>query len=154
MADLRLRPRPELDHYEVMEDFTVSVLGKVFAVPAGFHYDGASIPAVAWQAIYTPFSPDVMGAALVHDWLYHAHEDQDDADSGMRTEADEIFYQVLLADHVRSGKAKLMWTAVRTFGGEYWTNDERDKELIRALYRRHRDNPNRGSFGFPSWARV
>ena len=53
--NLELIPRPNLDHYELAKDLGVPCPSHgEFWVPAGFHYDGASIPAPAWQMIYSP----------------------------------------------------------------------------------------------------
>lgn len=151
MAEPKLVPNPGNNHYVLYEDLPVDVLGQRIWIPSGFHYDGASIPAVAWPVTYTPFAPDVMRAALVHDWLYHAHEDSAE-DSEHRATADEILFQLLIADTVSTGKAKLMWMAVRSFGGVAWRNDKEDRDLVRAIYALHRNDPDVAKFGFPSWA--
>jgi hypothetical protein len=63
-----------------------------------------------------------------------------------------VFYELLKADAVSSFKRGVMWTAVRSFGGPYWENDEETKDAIRALYRQHRLDPNVAKFRFPAWA--
>jgi hypothetical protein len=151
-TDLKLIPRPSNDHYELTEDFNVTVVDQDIWIPKGFHYDGASIPAPAWPLTYTPFAPDVMRAAIVHDWLYHAHEDAHDEHSPLRKATDEIFFQLLLGDKVSAGKAKVMWAAVRTFGGVAWGNDEEDRDVVRNVYRQHVGEPDIGKFRFPTWA--
>jgi hypothetical protein len=149
---LELVPQPNLDHYELTRHFNVSCPPKFgeFWIPAGFHCDGASIPALAWQMTYSPFAPDVMRAAVVHDWLYHAHEDDDGDDR--RRHADDVFYEILTQDGVSKLKREVMWAAVRNFGGSYWENDDQAKQLVRELYLRHKEDPNLVKFGFPSWA--
>jgi len=151
MTTLELFPRPDNDHYELLKHFDVNCapLGEIW-VPAGFHYDGASIPAAAWQAIYTPFAPDVMRAAVVHDWLYHAHEDGDG--EARRRTVDDVFFELLKMDNVSSFKRGVMWSAVRNFGEPYWENDNATKDAIRALRQRHQADPNFAKFRFPSWA--
>lgn len=92
-------------------------------IPAGYRFDGASIPRAAWSAIgYTPFHPRVVGAALPHDFLY----EQEGPCS--RRVADDIFLDILLEDGVPESDALLMYRAVRTFGRMFWL-DEEDKAL-------------------------
>jgi hypothetical protein len=45
-----------------------------YRIPESIHYDGASVPRVAWVLITTPYAPRVMAAALVHDWFYLTHQ--------------------------------------------------------------------------------
>lgn len=151
MALPKLIPNPQNNHYLLYEDLLVTVQSQQLWIPSGFHYDGASIPAVAWPFTYTPFAPDVMRAALVHDWLYHAHEDTP-AESELREAADEILFQLLLADTAGTGKAKLIWMAVRSFGGIAWRNDKEDRDVVREVCALHKDEPDIAKFGFPSWA--
>jgi len=147
----KLIPNPQNNHYMLAEDLRVVLEKVTLWIPSGFHYDGASIPPVAWPITYTPFAPDVMRASLVHDWLYHAHEDGP-AESALREAADEILFQLLLADSVSTGKAKLMWMAVRSFGGVAWHNDKEDRAVVRSVYQRHQNDADISKFNFPSWA--
>lgn len=112
----------------LLADYTLPVLidgaEYVMTIPAGYRYDRGSVPdAVAWIV-----SKDDLGCAgpLVHDALY--------ANEGIvgsvlsadypschpwrrftRAEADELFYQVMIADRVKSWRASLAYWAVRLF---------------------------------------
>ncbi|MCF2858352.1 DUF1353 domain-containing protein [Pseudoalteromonas sp. SMS1] len=106
--------------YELIEDFPYEHNGKIRWVPKYFQYDGASIPAVAYYLVGTPFNPRYMKAALVHDWLYHTHEIH-------RASADKLFYQMLCDAGVGNTKAVMMKFAVEKFGSWYWHNDVEDE---------------------------
>lgn len=56
--------------YLLLSDYEFSYRGVKYKVPAGFWFNGASIPKLFWQVICSPFDPRILEAALVHDWLY------------------------------------------------------------------------------------
>lgn len=103
-----------------------SVSRNGITVPAGFEYDGASIPRFAWSIIGSPFAPEFMTAALFHDWLYHTHQLS-------REEADSVLYKLLRENGVGAVKASTIHRAVRMFGGAYWPNDGEDDKRIKEL---------------------
>lgn len=132
MQDLYLLPvvKPDKNKleeaYEVAEDIEATYQGVSVWVPKFFQYDGASIPAIAWQLIGSPFNPRFMVAAVFHDWLYHTHQLD-------RTATDNLFYDLLRFNHVGSTKATLMRDAVQNFGGWYWNNDKDDQAYLKRL---------------------
>lgn len=112
-----LEPVPGKDQYKLVVEYTLSVTVEEtpieITVPKDFIYDGASIPSFAWTLIYTPFHPDMMLPALIHDYLYKTHEtDRDTADS--------IFYYLLIENGVEKITAEVMHAAVRIGGGSHW----------------------------------
>lgn len=115
----KLRPCPKENRYELIEDYTYSCSidgqGLEIKIPRGFLYNGASIPWFGWTATYTPFHPDVMLPALIHDWLYGSHETD-------RETADSILYQLLIENNVDKGVAEIMFQAVRIGGRSAWDN--------------------------------
>jgi len=121
------------DAYEVVEDVATKGHGATIRVPKFFQYDGASIPPPAWQAIGTPFQPRFMGAAVFHDWIYHTHQIDKD-------EADGLFYDLLVRNGVNKIKASLMLAAVEGFGGWYWDNDKDDRDYMKRLAARIRQD--------------
>ena len=139
MTDLILEPvlKPDPNKmevaYEVVEDIQAKSASAVIRVPKFFQFDGASIPAAGWQLIGTPFYPRFMTASVFHDWVYHTHQVTKD-------EADDLFYDLLIADGVNKTKAWVMLESVKTFGAAYWTNDTDDKAYIRRLARRIRND--------------
>ncbi len=64
-----LVPVPERELYRLDNNWYYNVGEYRFIIEKGFEYDGASIPAWAWRATYSPFNPIVMTAALMHDHL-------------------------------------------------------------------------------------
>jgi hypothetical protein len=93
--------------WEVREDYRHD--GASVIVPEGFVTDLASVPRILW-AIFPPFGR-YTEAAVVHDYLYRIEAD--------RKEADKEFYYIMRDEGVKKWKAKLMYWAVRLFGGIY-----------------------------------
>ena len=83
--------------------FDSDFLGPV-VVPAGFKFDGASIPQAAMGITGWPG----LRAACVHDWLLFA-------ESYTRREADKAFHEALLSCGVSTEMADLMYAAVRAY---------------------------------------
>jgi len=87
--------------------------GEVYRVSRYFETDFASIP--DWAQFYiNPKDKSVIGAAIVHDWLYAVGEPGDEA---AKRRADEIFRHELKEAGVNSVKRNIMYAAVSTFGG-------------------------------------
>lgn len=118
--------------YELVQDFEIMYRDETITVPKYFSYDGASIPAVAWQATYSPFDPVVMGPALVHDWLYSNHQVS-------RSDADKLFRKLLESNRVPKPKVRAMYYAVDLAGGAYWENSKDDIKYLVSLYKKLRD---------------
>lgn len=116
---LKVIPNPQTRMYKVAE----SVSRNGITVPAGFEYDGASIPRAAWSIIGSPFAPEFMTAAVFHDWLYYTH-------TLNREDADQVLYDLLRENGVGAVKAGVIHRAVRMFGGAYWPNTNEDKEKM------------------------
>ena len=119
---LKVIPNPQTRMYKVAE----SVSRNGITVPAGFEYDGASIPRSCWSIIGSPFAPEFMTAAVFHDWLYYTH-------TLNREDADQVLYDLLRENGVGSVKAGIIHRAVRMFGGAYWPNTNEDKEKMESL---------------------
>jgi hypothetical protein len=118
--------------YELLEDIEIEFRGQHIVVPRHFSYDGASVPWVAWQAIYTPFDPIVMGPALAHDWLYANHQLD-------RELADKLLKVLLRENGVPEYKVAIIFRAVDLFGEAAWENSDYDLGYLRWLYRRLQD---------------
>ncbi len=110
------------------EDWYFIIDGKQFWIPAGYVFDGASIPRIFWLLIGSPFQPNYWAAALAHDWLYLMHWVD-------RSAADEVIYQLLKLSGVGTIKAHIIWAAVRTGGVFAWGNNTKDLEEIQKLKR-------------------
>ena len=83
---------------------TTSVLGEI-TVPAGFAWDGASIPRIL-HGILPTWGAHV-GAALIHDYLYNTKP-------CTREQADRAFLELLIEDGVPAGtRATVLYRAVQ-----------------------------------------
>lgn len=85
-------------------------------IPAGYTFDGASIPRPLWSLIGAPFSPDLILAACVHDWYCdHArcyHE---------RLIGDAVFFKLLADSGVPYWRRAVLYSAVRAYAWWLWT---------------------------------
>ena len=99
--------------WELVQNFTQETSYGQITVPKGFRTDLASVPRILWCLI-PPFGR-YSQAAVIHDYLYHFQE-------GTKKVADEIFYELMLRYGTYKWKAKIMYLAVRLFGGGAWIN--------------------------------
>ncbi len=106
---------PKQDLYELYQEVTYTLGDKSVTVPAGYQYDGASIPEAFWIEIGTPFHPSFMPASLPHDRGYDTHEHP-------KEWFDDLFFRILIASGVSQVKAKLMFDAVHIFGYSHWSS--------------------------------
>lgn len=91
----------------------------LITVKKGFIFDFASVP--EWLGILTGFNRTGARydrASCLHDWLYASKQFD-------RKTADTIFYEAMLSDKVAKWRAKIMYYAVRLFGGFYWDKEEK-----------------------------
>ena len=81
-------------------------------VPAGFEFDGASIPRFFWRVV-TPGRPWLLRASCIHDFMYERA-------LYTKRRADKIFKEILLEDGAPGWLANCMFQAVRLAGrGNY-----------------------------------
>ena len=84
-------------HWEVAEDFNYELNDKKFVIPAGFKFDGASIPKFL-HPFFSPVGVLLMGG-LVHDYAYKYHtllmkNKKDTLGVISQKRADEIFRDI------------------------------------------------------------
>jgi hypothetical protein len=137
-----LVPVPQENKYELVRDYEIQSEGFTIVIPKLFRYDGASIPAAAWQLTYSPFHPDVMLSSLVHDWIYYTHQTDQET-------ADDIFYRLLRDNGVDYLRSNTMWAAVRSFGDRFWDNDPEDEDMLVRLCKKVRTRENFDRYHFP-----
>lgn len=78
-------------------------------IPPGYRFDGASIPRLLWSLIGSPFDPDLMTAACVHDWYCdHSGECYQS-----RVIGDAVFFYLLTKAGVARWRRVLMYLGVR-----------------------------------------
>ena len=105
---------PRGDKYAVSYDFVIEVgptqnVTHRIQLPAGYTFDGASIPRIFWPIVGSPFEPRLMLAACVHDW--YCEHSADDYQS--RVIGDSVFFFLLRRANVPRWRRVLMYLAVR-----------------------------------------
>lgn len=97
------------DYWTLNNDLLLYIDGPYYViVPEGFDTDFASVPRLLWTII--PKWGTYGKAAVVHDFMYR-HKQLP------RDKADLIFHDCMIYNGVPAWKAKLMYLAVRAFGG-------------------------------------
>lgn len=96
---------------------------RIFTIPAGFLFDGASVRYRYANAIMLRWGRNSTPAAAVHDWFYSDGRHLIPASipkDQRRKWCDDLFLELLLAAGVGPVRARLAYRAVRIFGGEVW----------------------------------
>ena len=102
------------DKFELTEDWYY----KGYKVHKGFYTDLASVPKPLNGII--PAQGDYSYSALLHDFLYTWPHKMS------RKEVDQLFYNNMVEDGVSKWKAKVMYRAVRWFGGKHFNRTGED----------------------------
>ena len=103
----------DADVWTLAQDYVRETSIGTITVPAGFKTDLASVPNQVWHA--WPKFGKWTGAAVIHDFLYRTQP------NGIsRTEADQVFRDLLKADGVPYGTVRLFYRMIQEFGGRAW----------------------------------
>ena len=110
------RPAGSKNRYELVTPLIWQDDSSSIIVPAGFCYDGASVPK-ALSSIVPRFGGRYDRATALHDYLYTA---------GFlsRKDSDKVFYEALRSDKVRWVQARVLYYAVRIFGKKHYKKGE------------------------------
>jgi hypothetical protein len=123
IANSHLTIRPVDDHdrrwvlveelkYCVPDAVLIRAAGpKFITVRADFETDLASVPRLFWPLV-PPFGR-YTAAAVLHDYLYQAHE-------GTRLHADLVFLEAMRELRVKPWRREVMFHACRAFGSGPW----------------------------------
>ena len=103
---------------EAVTLFAVKIL--FFVVPAGFYFDGASIPRL-FQWFLPRFGFKTLLASTLHDWLYINRPDIDGVPIS-RMLADALFREQLGRDGCSLVERWWAWLMVRAFGWTFWVD--------------------------------
>ncbi len=133
-----ISPEPDTSFYRLVEDFSITVKGYLIVVPAGFIFDGGSVPKLAQPILYTPFDPTVLITALVHDWLYTCHR-VSGGDKITRKTADKIQFELATQDGVPLRKRLIIYEGIRLGGRSHWKNKKKHQFYICKILS---DNPD------------
>lgn len=116
-ARIKLSPFDEYGNWILLEDFTYYIWEKwssePIRIPAGFIFNGMSIPRFFWWAAH-PLSCDTIVAALVHDYLFTTL-------MYSLERCDYIFYEVMEVCNVNPMKRVLLYVWLG-FGSKYVYN--------------------------------
>lgn len=111
---LRRSPdRPKLKrlatgHYRVVKPWTVEVGNRRWLVPAGYKSNGITAPAQFKSSLGDGVEHPETWAAVFHDWLF--------TQKGIsRTQADNLFYELMIAYGVPARKASIMHSCVSAY---------------------------------------
>ena len=112
-------------HWEVVKDFTFSLKGKRYVIPAGFKFDGASIP----KFLHTFLSPVgvLLIGGLIHDYIYKYEtllkaNKKDTMGVITQKEADEIFRDINIEINGFFLMNYLAYYSLRLAGFVSWNN--------------------------------
>lgn len=100
------------------EGLTVIWKEKTIIVPCGFKSDGASVPRFFWRFVFPPGDTKALRAAFAHDFIYRTHPE-----GWSKAEADQLFYDLLIADGVGTVSAWCAYQGVNWFGKSSWKGD-------------------------------
>ena len=109
----KLEPMETRNRYILAAAWTVRTPGLDFTVPAGFTFDGASIPRFLWRLCGSPYDAPRVIAALAHDFLYSVHVCD-------RKTADAIYRDMQITLGIAGWKARVEYAALRIFGSAAW----------------------------------
>ncbi len=94
--------------YRVRKPWAVDLKGRRWEVSAGYSTNGITAPALVKNSLGDGVQHPETWAAVFHDWLFKQ--------PGIsRSQADELFYDLLIAYGVPAAKAKVMYTSVAAY---------------------------------------
>ena len=105
--------------FRLLSNFVFWVDSVPFVIPAGFVTDFASVPKFA-EGIISNNEPQILRAALAHDWLYQSGGKPTPDIMFTRSEADEILREGMRSIGASFAKRWLVWVSVRVGGVGSW----------------------------------
>lgn len=120
LTKLAVQPSAKtLGNYVVKRDWKVEVDGRDYTVPAGFEFDGDSVPRIPFVYWLTK-GRSGLKAPCLHDWLYFKQP-------VTRRQADKIYLIMMRHYGVRWIWRSLHYTGVRIGGWIGWRRNARRK---------------------------
>jgi len=114
----RIAPLPPasdgLPRYVLVESHPFKAFGQWWDIDAGYVYDGASVPKSGWLLSYPPGHSAVLRAALHHDFFCDLRPVTISS-----LDAATLFHDELVEDGADPERARLMFTAVKSFGPQW-----------------------------------
>ena len=107
---------PDVPKYMLTSKLLIDIDGKIWEVPTGYVFDGASLPRPLWR-IWKPTDPDTWIASCFHDRCYsHLYP------YVTKKWADDVFREIMLVEGAGRLKAWTFHKAVRVGGRGGWHN--------------------------------
>lgn len=121
LTKLSVQPSAEtLGYYRVKRDWKVEVSGRSYLVPAGFNFDGDSVP--RWPIIYwIAKGRSGLKAPCIHDWLYITQPVS-------RRQADQAYLFMMQHSGVEKRWQIIHYLGVRIGGWVGWRQNAKRKE--------------------------
>ncbi|MEO5715025.1 MAG: DUF1353 domain-containing protein [Luteolibacter sp.] len=95
-------------HYRLRKPWTVDLNGRRWLIPAGYKTNGITASASMKKSLGDGVDHPETWAAIFHDWLF--------TQPGIsRSQADGMFYDLMIAYGVPTPRAKIMYAAVRLY---------------------------------------
>lgn len=105
MPDLKRLPN---GHYRVRKPWSVEIGGQKWVVPAGYSSNGLTAPAWVKSSLGDGVTHPETWAAVFHDWLF--------TQPGItRSQADKMFYDLMVAYGISPQKAGMMYDSVAAY---------------------------------------
>lgn len=113
---IQMEPVKGENKWRLIKPWRVSVAGKDYLIPAGFEWDGASLPNWSWGLMRShPVDKIHLAPGLFHDAVYAG------VIKGLkRGEADKIYRVWLIYEGEAKWKANIEWTAIFFCGWRYY----------------------------------
>lgn len=110
-----IQPIEKSCQYELTDTLRVELSHSIMEVPKGFHSDLASVPFPV-TCLFARSAPITVYPSVFHDYLYRERV------GVSRKQADDWYYELLIAEGVGYYKALVYYTGVRLFG--WWAYNE------------------------------
>ena len=108
-------PEGEERNMVLVEPISFASTSRIWMVPEGAVFNGASIPAILWPIMGSPFIGKYRRAAVFHDYFCTVK-------TAPYMEVHKMFYEAMICDEVNQGKAYAMYSGVINFGPR-WGDD-------------------------------
>ena len=100
--------------------YNSKIAGEI-VVPIGFITDGSSQPPFTWIFLGSPWGGRFARGSVIHDWIYHDN-------TFTRKICDIVYLESMRILGVPLWKRRIMYRALRIFGGFCWKNKPLDKK--------------------------
>lgn len=119
---IAIAPFDHNGNWILLEEFTYHIgykwSAEIIIVPAGFIFNGMSIPRIFWWFAH-PMTSDTIIASLLHDYIFCTRQYS-------LEKSDYIFYDALRACQVNQYKAVLLYIGLGFWSWYVWKKDLRE----------------------------